>query len=145
MNFIKEQLYNSEIDAVLVFGGPPCQSYSQWTNAVDKAATKEEKARMTYQKAISDYSKARKQDLDIAAAESILEEAHSGWQNAVEDTLATQKRHDTKLLGSDKLVRDFINLFMRIEGECKSLRPECPCFLIMENPKSSENRALWNR
>jgi hypothetical protein len=51
-----------------------------------------------------------------------------------------------KLEAADALVASFLRLFKGIEAECSgSAGGARPAFLVMENPQSRPDRALWNR
>lgn len=68
----------------------------------------------------------------------------SNIDDAIETAAAEAAQHARNLLASDSLVKSFLGLFKAIEVECQEYGKR-HCYLVMENPYSQPDRALWNR
>lgn len=130
---------------VVVFGGPPCKKFCNASSQVLK------------QRAILPTAKARLDDAErclsllkgvdkkmvsgekLAEAESKVAEALQIYR-AVANAVA---KDDAGLRAAEDLVTSFLNLFQDIQMHCTAAG--VPCHLVMENPYSSADRALWNR
>ncbi|GBF92663.1 hypothetical protein Rsub_05032 [Raphidocelis subcapitata] len=161
------------VDAVAVFGGPPCQSYS--AAAADttrfparyklcdaehelfkalKANAAAEAARHDIRSPLSNGGVGKRAEKVLAAKLDAADTAATEARDRVEVSqlrigeLEVAAREEAaadaaKLQGSDHLVRAFLHLYKAVEAEAHARG--VPCFLVMENPYSSRDRGLWNR
>jgi len=150
------------VDAVLVFGGPPCTAYSSACADTSRfpARYRCKRADEAYYAALAERAaavQALKQLRTSGAAASALEQAGqrvreaeqelAALKAASEEATAAAKQEaieDTaRLHDSDALVKSFLGLYKSVEAEANALGR--PGFLGMENPYSTRPRGLWNR
>lgn len=151
LEFLDKQFKDNPggVDAVLVFGGPPCCAYSKLKVAPARTEKAERAAYAAYLRAIDDHRAAReKSALDeacIIAASQKETETWRMWKAAIAANRSEIASHSLHLSESDELVQEFINLFKRIEAKYGQMPTSCPCYLIMENPMSTQHKGLWSR
>lgn len=148
IDFVRHELQGSGLDGVVVFGGPPCTKYS---NADKQFWIRKERLEQT-QVAHADAQTQLQQLLQtqadggavpagqLARARGLVvstEEAYAASAAAVAN-------HELEVQAADEIVSSFLTLFQEIQQECKKAG-NVPCHLVMENPYSSADRALWNR
>jgi hypothetical protein len=105
-----------------------------------------------YQQALLDHTAQQRQLLAAGSASSTAAtKAHetaaataSSIQDAIEAAAAEAAQHAQSLLASDSLVKSFLSLFKAVEVECQEYGKR-HCYLVVENPYSQPDRALWNR
>jgi hypothetical protein len=151
LDFVRSKLCDSSlcISAVVVFGGPPCTAYSQ---ARPHLATSKLQLEESYQQALLDHTAQQRQLLAAGStpsaaatkAQKTAAETASRIQDAIEAAAAEAAQHARNLKASDSLVKSFLSLFKAIEVECQEYGKR-HCYLVMENPYSQPDRALWNR
>lgn len=152
LDFVRSKLCDSSlcISAVVVFGGPPCTAYSQARPHL--ATSKLNQLEESYQQALLDHTAQQRQLLAAGSmppaaatkAQKTAAETASSIQDAVEAAAAEAAQHARNLMASDSLVKSFLSLFKAIEVECQEFGKR-HCYLVMENPYSQPDRALWNR
>jgi hypothetical protein len=164
--FVARRLRLLGVGAVLVIGGPPCQSYSNASNDAVKFPARY--ALRDADRALRDALAARAaaaaavEDLcarggvgaaagdSLSAAEAAAREARKRVEAcqhaaaaAAEAAKAEAVEDAAKLQGADALVRAFLALAAAVESEARARG--VPCYTVMENPYSSRDRGLWNR
>lgn len=150
VKFVQEQLQNKDnnIDAVLVFGGPPCPAYSQLNGTSEKANKAEADALATYRSAMQNHATVKQQsasDEEIQIASDKEKAARAAWKAASQAMRKKNAGRNQQIYDADELVQEFLLLFERIDKACESMGKSCPCFIIMENPMSRQSKALWSR
>lgn len=149
VEFVQQQLAEGAVDAVVVFGGPPCTEYSNARRRDDKGKVEAE-AEKEYLDAILAHAQARKasgeavrayetmnramlnadqqEDVTIVAFAELQKKdtaaeheasAIAAREKAAAEASAEAAKGNAALLDSDALVKRFINLYKRIEAECK--------------------------
>lgn len=148
LTFVYQELEAAAIDTVVVFGGPPCKEYSK-----ANAAKKQHKtALMDAQAAFAEAeSQLRALQHILASPRPVSAEVIEDTQRRVDNTRsawqARKKALEAVLMDkahtrqADAVVSSFLALFNDIQQAAGNT----PCHLVMENPYSDTDKALWNR
>lgn len=151
LEFVRRELQSSALHEVVVFGGPPCKMYS----TANVHRQQRELALRDAQAAVAGAGR-HLQDLlqtlatpnlvsaeDIAEAWRRLDNAESALR-ACEAAADAVRQDEQRVREADAVVSSFLGLFKDIQRECQAAC-KTPCHLVMENPYSIPDWALWNR
>jgi hypothetical protein len=133
---------------VVVFGGPPCTKFCNAGSLfrpqrevllTAKAELEAAEKRWKMLKVVGKSSTVASAE-QRAEAESKVAEAQEIYRAAE----AAVAQDDLGVREADGLVSRFLSLFQELQRKCQA-DGDVPCHLLMENPYSAEDRALWNR
>jgi hypothetical protein len=159
------------LDAVAVYGGPPCQRYSAAAadpirfplryklRDAERALHEALKANAAAAAALHDANRQpaakskraakvwEAQRIAAGEAAAAAREHLAAAQEELSQWETAAREEAAKdaagLQDSDRLVRSFLHLYKAVEAEAHARG--VPCFVVMENPYSSRDRGLWNR
>jgi hypothetical protein len=146
LDFVRRELQSVNLHGVVVFGGPPCDKFSsagplfmqQWDilptarAELENAERRLKMLRVVGKKVVSAEEREEAENR-VAQAQRIY--------RAAADAVA---QDDLEVQTAEGLAASFLKLFQDIQKECQAAG-NVPCHLVMENPYSSADRALWNR
>jgi hypothetical protein len=148
LDLMHRELRTGSLHGVVVFGGPPCQKFS-------KANRQSEQLKAALQTA-QDALLAAESELQPllqsqAAGGSVSAAALAEAQNRVaaagrvcEAAAHAVVQHELDVQAAEAVVSSFLRLFWGIKQMCMAAG-NVPCHLVMENPCSTAEKALWNR
>jgi hypothetical protein len=153
LDLMRTELHTSDLDGVVVFGGPPCEKFSnagpqpeQRKAALQSAQDALEAAeRRLEQLSQSQAAGGASSSAALEGAQRRVAEARSACDAAAD---AVVRQDDLDVVGAEAVVASFLGLFLDIKEECRKARMPTgpvPCHLAMENPYSTADKALWNR
>jgi hypothetical protein len=134
---------------VVVFGGPPCKKFCNASSHVlkqrailptAKAHLDKAESHLKMLKVVGNLPEKVVSGEELAEAKSQVAKALQLYRAAA-NAVAID---DAGLRAAEDLVTSFLNLFQDIQMHCTAAG-NVPCHLVMENPYSSADRALWNR
>lgn len=149
LSFVRSELKTSRLDAVVMFGGPPCEMYSNAGPQYRKELKALNEAQASYDSALRQLQQLQKPakaagepvlNGGLADAEQRLQQA----QQNLESAKAPVVKHKLGVVAADATVASFLSLYQEIQQECKA-SDQTLCHCVMENPYSSADKALWNR
>jgi hypothetical protein len=150
LEFVRRELDSFTMQHVVVFGGPPCTMYS----TANKPRQQREQALRNAKAAVGTAGRELHDLLqtlalagpvavdDIAQARQALHSAES--IGACEAAAGAVKQDEQSVREADAVVASFLALFKAIQRECQAAC-NTPYHLVMENPYSRSDWALWNR
>jgi hypothetical protein len=148
LDFVRRELQGFGLHGVVVFGGPPCTKYS---NADKQFRLRQEnlfQTELAHDGAERQLDRLLQSQADgdavpavkLARARRLLVSTKAAYEAAADAVM----KDELEVQAADAVVSSFLQLFKDIQQECKAAG-DVPCHLVMENPYSSADRALWNR
>lgn len=149
LSFVRSELKNSRPDAVVMFGGPPCDTYSNAWPQYRKELKALNEAQASYDSAFRQLQQLQKPAK--AAGKPVLNGGLADAQQHLQQAIQNLERAKAPLMkrevdveDADAVVSNFLSLCQEIQQECKA-SGQTPYHRVMENLYSSTDKALWNR
>jgi hypothetical protein len=143
---VRSELQGSNLHGVVVFGGPPCKKFCNAAPLV-----RQQRDILPTAKANLDAAESRLKLLKVVGKKVVSAEERAEAESKVAQALRIYRaaadavaQDDLGLRAAEDVVTSFLKLFQDIQMHCAAAG-NVPCHLVMENPYSAADRALWNR
>lgn len=147
LDLVRTELHTSDLqlDGVVVFGGPPCEKFSNAGPQAEQRKAALQSAQDALEAAERRLEQLSQSQAAGGASSSAALEAFLGAQHRVAEARsacdaaadAVVRQDDLDVVGAEAVVASFLGLFLDIKEECrKACMPTgpVPCHLAMENP-----------